>query len=71
MLQTVWAVIHDGKIEPLEGVAFPEGAKVIVTLLPDEEEPSFWLAASEPALNEVWENTGDDIYAELLKSGRG
>ncbi len=67
MLQTVWAVIHNGKIEPLEGVAFPEGAKVIVTLLPDEEEPSFWLSASEPSLIQVWGNTGDDIYAELLK----
>jgi hypothetical protein len=67
MLQTVRAVIHDGKIEPLEGVAFPEGAKVIVTLLPDEDEPPFWLAVSETSLNEVWENTGDDIYAELLQ----
>ena len=67
MLQTVRAVIHDGKIEPLEGIAFPEGAKVIVTLLPDEDEPPFWLAVSETSLNEVWENTGDDIYAELLQ----
>jgi len=67
MLQTVWAVIRDGKIEPLEGVAFPEGAKVIVTLLPDEEEPPFWLSASETSLIEVWENTEDDIYAELLQ----
>ena len=67
MLQTVWAVIHDGKIEPLEGIAFPEGAKVIVTLLPDEDEPPFWLAVSETSLNEVWENTGDERYAELLQ----
>jgi len=67
MLQTVWAVIHDGKIEPLEGVAFPEGAKVIVTLLPDEEEPSFWLSTREPSLSQVWESPEDDIYAELLK----
>lgn len=66
MLQTVWAVIHDGKIEPLEGVAFPEGAKVIVTLLPDEDEPRFWLSASEASLAEVWENDEDNIYAELL-----
>ena len=67
MLQTVWAVIHNGKIEPLEGVAFPEGAKVIVTLLPEEDEPRFWLSASETSLTEVWENTEDDIYAELLQ----
>ena len=67
MLQTVWAVIPDGKIEPLEGIAFPEVAKVIVTLLPDEDEPPSWLAASETSLNEVWENTGDERYAELLQ----
>ncbi len=66
MLQTVWAVIHNGKIEPLEGVAFPEGAKVIVTLLPEEDEPRCWLSASETSLTEVWENIEDDIYAELL-----
>ena len=53
MLHTVWAVIHDGKIELLEGVAFPEGAKVIVTWVPEEDEPRFWLSASETSLAEV------------------
>ena len=66
MLQTVWAVIHDGKIEPLEGVVFPEGAKVIVTLLPEEDEPLFWLSASEASLAEVWENAEDNVCAELF-----
>ena len=67
MLQTVWAVIHDGKIEPLEGFAFPEGAKVIVTLMPEEEDARFWLSASETSLVEVWENEEDNVYAELLQ----
>jgi predicted DNA-binding antitoxin AbrB/MazE fold protein len=67
MLQTVRAVIREGKIVPLEGVSFPEGAKVIVTLLPEEDEPRFWLSASETALIDIWENTEDDIYAELLQ----
>jgi predicted DNA-binding antitoxin AbrB/MazE fold protein len=67
MLQTVWAVIRDGKIEPLEGVVLPEGAKVIVTLLPEEDDTHFWLSACETSLAEVWENTEDDIYAELLQ----
>ena len=67
MLQTVWAVIHDGKIEPLEGVAFPEGAKVIVTWLPEEDDARFWLSASEISLTEVWENDEDNIYADLLQ----
>ena len=67
MSQTVWAVIHEGKIEPLEGVVFPEGAKVIVTLLTEEDEPLFWLTASETSYTKIWENTEDDIYAELLQ----
>ncbi len=67
MLQTVLAVIHDGKVELQEEFAFPEGAKVIVTLLPAEKDARFWLSASENSLNEVWENNEDDIYAELLQ----
>ena len=67
MLQTVWAVIHDGKIEPLEGITFPEGAKVIVTLLPEEDDARFWLSASETSLADVWENTEDDIFVKLLQ----
>jgi hypothetical protein len=67
MLQTVWAVIHDGKIEPLEGLVFPEGAKVIVTWLPGEDEGRFWSSASETSLTDVWENDEDNIYAELLQ----
>ena len=67
MLQTVWAVIHDGKIEPPEGIVFPEGAKVIVTWSPEEEEPLFWLSASETSLAGLWDNDEDDIYAELLQ----
>ncbi|MDI6770457.1 MAG: hypothetical protein QMD04_12400 [Anaerolineales bacterium] len=66
MLQTVWAEIRDGKIELLEGVPLPEGAKVIVTLLSEEDDTMFCLSASEYSLAEIWKNTGDDIYAELL-----
>ena len=67
MLHAVWAVIRNGKIEPLEGVDLPEGAKVIVTLLPAEDDTPFWLSASETSLAEVWDNSEDDIYAELLQ----
>jgi hypothetical protein len=70
MLQTVWAVIREGKIEPLEKVSLPEGAKAIVTFLSDEDDTRFWLSASQYSLAEVWENDGDDIYAELLLSNR-
>ncbi len=66
MLRTVWAVIREGRIEPLEPVALSEGTKVLITLLPDEDERGFWLGVSEQALAKVWGNAKDDIYAELL-----
>ena len=67
MLQTVWAEIRDGKIELLESVSLQEGAKAIVTFVSDGEDESFWLFASERAIADVWENSEDDIYAELLQ----
>ena len=67
MLRTVWAVIREGKIELLEPVPLSEGAKVLVTMLPDEDEQQFWLQVSQRALADIWENTEDDVYAELLQ----
>lgn len=66
MMNTIWAVIRDGKIVPLEEVKAPDGTRVLVTLLP-EDDAGFWLAASEPSLSEVWGNAEDDVYAELLE----
>lgn len=37
MLQTLWATIRHGKIELLESTELPEGTRVLVTLLPDDE----------------------------------
>ena len=66
MLSTVWAVVHDGKIELLEPIDVPEGTKVLVTLLPDDER-EFWTNASQTSLDAVWNNTDDDVYAQLLE----
>lgn len=66
MLNTVWAVIRDGKIELLEQIDFPEGARVLITLLPDEEA-QFWQGATQMSLDAIWDNTEDDVYAELLE----
>ena len=66
MLNTVWAVIRDGKIELLEQIDFPEGARVLITLLPDEEV-QFWQGATQMSLDAIWDNTEDDVYAELLE----
>lgn len=65
-MNTVWAVVRDGKIVPLEEIEAPEGARVLVTLLPDEDA-DFWVASSETSLDAVWGNREDDVYAELLK----
>jgi hypothetical protein len=65
MLQTIWAKIHKGKIELLESMDLPEGARVLVTLLTDDEA-EFWQEASKTSLDAVWDNTEDDVYAQLL-----
>jgi len=66
MSKALRAIIHEGKIEPLEQVDLPEGSKVLVTLLADDEA-DFWLQASQPSLDAIWDNPEDDVYAQLLK----
>lgn len=66
MINTIWAIVREGKIVPLEKIEVPEGTRALVTLLP-EEESDFWLAASESSLSSIWENEEDDVYAELLE----
>jgi len=66
MLNTAWAIVREGKIELLEHVDFPEGRKVLVTLLPDEDT-LFWLHTSQVSLDVIWDNTEDDVYAQLLE----
>lgn len=66
MMNTVWAVVREGRIVPLEEIEAPEGTRVLVTLLP-EEEAGFWVAASETSLSAVWDDAEDDVYAELLE----
>jgi hypothetical protein len=67
MLQTLWATIRHGKIELLESTDLPEGTRVLVTLLPDDEA-GFWLQTSQMSLDAVWDNTEDDVYAQLLQA---
>ncbi len=60
------AIVRQGKIEISEGLELPEGTKVLVTVLPDDEA-EFWHNVSQRSLNKVWDNSEDDIYAELLE----
>jgi hypothetical protein len=64
MLNTVRAIIKDGKIELLEHIDLPEGTEILVTPLLDDMD--FWSSASRVALEKVWDNSEDDVYGELL-----
>ena len=65
MMNTVKAVVREGRIQLLEQVNIPDGTEVLVTILSDEAE--FWLQASESSLAVVWDNEEDDVYEQLLK----
>ena len=67
MLNTVWAVVYEGRIETLGEFDAPEGTRALVTLLV-EDEADFWQAASSASLDEFWDNAEDDVYAELLEA---
>ena len=66
MSKTVWATFRQGKIELLEQMDCPDGTRVLVTILPNEED-EFWLQASQVSLAAVWDNEEDDVYAQLLQ----
>jgi hypothetical protein len=67
MLHTTWAIVREGKIELTENIDLPEGAKVLVTVLVEDDESQFWSLARQRSVSSIWENTEDDIYAELLE----
>jgi hypothetical protein len=65
MLKTLWATVRQGKVELLDVTELPEGSRVLVTFLPDDEA-DFWLKSSQTSLDAIWDNTEDDVYAQLL-----
>ena len=65
-MQTLWAVVHDGKIELAESVDLPEGARALVTLLSDDEN-RFWIESSQKSLAAICDNAEDDAYAQLVE----
>jgi hypothetical protein len=62
----MWATIQSGKIQLSEPVELPDGTRLLVTILP-EDENQFWLDVSQSSLAAVWDNAEDDAYAQLLK----
>lgn len=67
MLKTIWATVRQGRIELLESAELPEGTRVLVTLLPDEDA-EFWTKVSEVSLKTVWDDD-EDQAATFLKQG--
>jgi hypothetical protein len=66
MLQSMWATVHDGQIQLAEHIDLPEGTKLLVTVLL-EDENQFWLEASQSSLAAIWDNAEDDAYAQHLE----
>ena len=66
MLKTLMATVRQGKIEISDRLELPEGTKVLVTVLPSDKA-EFWKESSQVSLDKVWNNSEDDIYAELLE----
>ena len=64
MLSTALGVVKDGKIEILERIALPEGQKVLVTMLPEDD--ICWQETGQETLKQIWDNKEDDVYARLL-----
>ena len=67
MVQAHWGVVREKKIELLDEVNIPDGSKALVILLIDGNESQFWLNASQQSLDAIWNNSEDDVYAQLLK----
>jgi hypothetical protein len=76
---TIWGKVNQGKIELLELVDLPEGARVLVTLVSSSEqqplpkqnpdgstelEPDLWLQAEPEDL--IWDNIEDETSESLL-----
>ena len=66
MLNTVKAIVRKKKIELEEKIKIPEGTRLLVTILSDDETETFWQNASKSSLDKTWNNKEDNVYAELL-----
>lgn len=58
MLNSTLGIVKDGGIETLERIPLPEGKRVLVTILPDDD--TFWQEASQATLERIWNSDEDD-----------
>jgi hypothetical protein len=67
MLNSVLGFVKNGKVEFAEQTPLAEGARLLITFLPPEDDNDFWLRASESSLQAIWDHPQDDVYAQLLE----
>ncbi|MBD3346899.1 MAG: hypothetical protein GF401_17730 [Chitinivibrionales bacterium] len=65
MFPTYQAEVKKGKINLPDDTKLPDGTKVLVTVISDDEL-RFWSDASTTSLDKIWNNEEDDAYAQLL-----
>jgi hypothetical protein len=65
MLRTIPAEIRKGKISFLEKIRIPEGSRLLITVM-SNNEGDFWPKTAEALLKKIWNNTEDDVYEKLL-----
>ncbi len=53
MLNTLWGIVKESKIELLEEANIPEVSKVFVTLISDNLDSQFWVQASKSSLDTI------------------
>jgi hypothetical protein len=67
MLNSLWAVVHDGRIELTEPAELLDGSVVLVTVV-SQGDDSYGQQASMASLYSVWDNAEDVVYAQRLAS---
>jgi predicted DNA-binding antitoxin AbrB/MazE fold protein len=67
MTISVEAVYENGVLRPLSPLALPEHARVRLAVddLSDDSRAQ-WLELSQRSLAAVWDNSGDEIFNDLL-----
>jgi len=65
MYQTLSAKMKNGSIKLIDKVKIPEGARILVTVIQDNDD-LFWQNASEASLDKIWGNKDDDVYEKLV-----
>jgi predicted DNA-binding antitoxin AbrB/MazE fold protein len=73
MPQALKAIYHNGVFILQTACDLPEGTEVELfiqspqVVSPPIDEADFWLETSQVSLDSIWDNTEDDVYAQLLK----